>query len=143
MGRSDTTIGVAAMLSYPMPFASVPCLIWLAVEGEPDAWNNRGIEYATEADIETTCVYTPGTSKPDTADDIEDGRPRGARATMTFFLPKTVVADLRDALISCQPPDDAALSGRRFKVVGEPYSYSRANTPGDYSWMVEGVEYLG
>ena len=131
------------MLSFPMPFAAVPCSIWLAAEGTADAWNNKAIEYAAEPDIETTCVYAPGTSKPNTADDIEDGRPRGAVATMTFFLPKTVDADLRGALIACYPADDAALSGRQFKVVGRPISYPRANTPGDYSWVVEGVTHLG
>jgi hypothetical protein len=31
----------------------------------------------------------------------------------------------------------------RFKVVGQPVSYQRENTPGDYSWCVEGVAYLG
>lgn len=62
---------------------------------------------------------------------------------MTFYLPKTVSADLRDALIACYPPDDAILSGKVFKVIGEPHSYPRANTPGDYSWCLEGVTHLG
>lgn len=131
------------MLSYPMPFRSVPCSIWLAHEGEPDDWHNVPIEYNTDPDVVTTCCYAPGTSKPETKDDIEDGRPYGAQVGMTFFLPKTVDADLRDALIACYPPDDATLSGRQFKVVGEPYSYPRMNTPGDYSWCIEGVAYLG
>ena len=131
------------MISFPMPFAAVPCSIWLANEGTADEWNNVPTEYAEKADIETTCLYTPGTAKPDTSDDIEDGRPHGAISTMTFYLPKTVSADLRDALIACYPPDDAILSGKVFKVVGEPQSYPRANTPGDYSWCVKGVTHLG
>ena len=126
-----------------MPFKSVPCKIWLPTQGDEDAWGNAADTYSEEANIETTCVYTPGTSSPDTENDIEDGRPHGARVTMTFYLPKTVDADLRDALIACYPTDDAQLSGKKFEVVGEPYSYPRANTPGDYSWCVEAVAWLG
>lgn len=131
------------MISFPMPFVAVPCSIWLATEGTADEWNNKAIEYATDPDIQTFCCYTPGTSRPDTSDDIEDGRPHGAKVEMTFYLPKALDADLRDALIACYPPDDTSISGKQFKIVGQPYSYSRANTPGDYSWAVEGVTYLG
>lgn len=130
------------MISFPMPFQAVPCAIWLPAHGE-DAYGNELPEYPEYPDILTQCVYTPGTAKPSTSDDIEDGRPRGARVGMTFYLPKTVVADLRDALIACYPTDDAALSGAKFQVVGQPYSYPRQNVPGDYSWCVEAVTYLG
>lgn len=131
------------MPNLRMPFRAVPCKIWLPTQGEEDAWNNKADVYADEADIETVCVYTPGTMRPDTANDIEDGRPHGTRVAMTFYLPKSVDADLRDALIACFPPDDAQLYGKKFEVIGNPYSYSRANTPGDYSWCVEAVTYLG
>lgn len=131
------------MVSFPMPFQAVPCSIWLAIDGGEDSYGNRNVTYAEYPDIRTHCCYAPGTSRPDTSDDIEDGRPHGVRIGMTFYLPKTIDANLRDALIACYPPDDANLSGRQFKVVGEPYSYSRANTPGDYSWCVSGVTYLG
>lgn len=131
------------MISFPMPFYAVPCSIWLAHDGEPDGWNNVPTSYATEPDITTTCCYAPGSQRPDTSDDVDDGRPHGDRVAMTFYLPKAVDADLRDALIACYPPDDSALSGRRFKVVGEPFSYPRRDTPGDYSWCIEGVAYLG
>lgn len=126
-----------------MPFRPCPCSIWLATESEPDEWNNTQTAYSDDPDITTTCVYTPGTSAPSTSDDIEDGRPHGDVVAMTFYLPKTLDADLREALIACHPTDDAYLSGQRFKVVGNPYSYPRANTPGDYSWVVDGVTYLG
>ena len=131
------------MLSIPMPFEAVPCSIWLAHAAGRDAYGNEVVDYGEFPDLATRCVYAPGEGLPDTENDIEDGRPHGARVSMTFFLPKTVVADLRGALIACYPPDDGALSGRKFKVVGEPYSYPRANTPGDYSWRVSGVTYLG
>ena len=131
------------MLSFPNPFESVPCKIWLPVQQEEDEWGNANDAYADDADIETHCCYSPGYARPETRDDIEDGRPHGARVPMMFYLPKTVDADLRGALIACYPPDDAHLSGRRFKVVGEPFSYPRASTPGDYSWCVEAVTYLG
>lgn len=131
------------MINFPMPFAAVPCKIWLPVEGEADAYNNVPVTYNDDADIETTCCYTPGTSSPQTADDIEDGRPYGVSVGLTFYLPKTLDANLRGAKIACYPTDDSNLSGRVFYVEGEPFSYPRANTPGDYSWSVEGVAYLG
>lgn len=129
--------------NYPMPFRAVPCSIWLAQDGGTDAYNNQVIEYNTDPDITTVCVYTPGTSKPSTSDDIEESRPYGDTATVTFYLPKSVSADLRNARIACYPTSDTALSGRLFDVVGNPYSYQRENTPGDYSWVVEGIEHLG
>ena len=131
------------MLSFPMPFATVPCKIWLAHEGDQDEWGNVPILYNSVADIETVCAYAPGTQRPETSNDIEDARPYGAVLSMTFYLPKSVVADMRAARIACYPTDDAALSGTLFDVVGEPYSYQRANTPGDFSWVVEGVRHLG
>lgn len=131
------------MLSFPMPFSRVPCAIWLAHCESRDAYGNEQVSYAEYPDLRTHCCYAPGSSKPNTADDIEDGRPHGARVSMTFYLPKTVDADLRDALIACYPPDDSTLSGSKFQIVGEPYSYPRSNVPGDYSWCVEGVAYLG
>lgn len=131
------------MISFPMPFVSVPCAIWLPANAGEDEYGNETLVYQKEPSIRTSCCYAPGTSRPDTSDDIEDGRPRGARVTMTFYLPKAVDASLRGALIACYPPDDMSLSGRQFHVVGEPISYQRANTPGDYSWCVEGVAFLG
>lgn len=131
------------MISFPMPFASVPCAIWLPVESEEDSYGTNPVTYSEHPDIVTHCLYAPGTAKPATADDIEDGRPYGMRVSMTFYLPKTLDADLRDAIIACYPEDDRALHGRKFKVVGQPFSYPRANTPGDYSWCVEGVSYVG
>ena len=131
------------MISVHMPFIPSPCFIWLPMASEADAYGNENVSYAEKPDITTVCCYTPGTSRPTTSDNIEDGRPHGASVAMTFFLPKTVDADLRGAIIAVAPSDDAALAARRFKVVGEPFSYPRANTPGDYSWCVEGVTYLG
>ena len=131
------------MNSFPNPFESVPCKIWLPTQGEEDAWGNSADTYAEDPDIETHCCYAPGYARPETKNDIEDGRPHGARVTMLFYLPKTVDADLRDALIACYPPDDATLRGKKFEVVGDPFSYPRASTPGEYSWCVEAVRHLG
>jgi hypothetical protein len=126
-----------------MPFVPVPCHVWLPRYGEPDEWGNPTVSYGERPDIVTRCCYAPGRYGPDTRDDIEEGRPHGVRVDMTFYLPKEVDADLRGAIVACFPPDDRSLSGKRFDVVGEPYSYSRPNTPGDYSWSVEGVRHLG
>ena len=131
------------MLGIPMPFSPVPCSIWLAHDGGPDGYGNPQVDYSDSPDIEATCCYAPGSYTTNTANDIEDGRPHGVRVSMTFYLPKTLDADLRGALIACHPSDDATLSALRFRVVGEPFSYPRANTPGDYSWALEAVTYLG
>ena len=125
-----------------MPFASVPCSIWLPTF-ETDEWNNEVASYPDEPSIETRCCYAPGDRRPDTSDDIEQERPHGDAVRLTFFLPKELDADLRGAQIACHPSDDAWLDGRRFAVEGAPRSYHRANTPGDYSWVVEGVAHLG
>ncbi len=130
------------MISMPMPFRGVPCSIWLPTY-ETDAYNNEVASYGEEPDIVTTCCYAPGGSRPDTSDDIEDGRPYGTSSVVTFYLPKTLDADLRGAHIACHPDDDPRIAGCVFEVVGQPYSYMRANTPGDYSWAVEGAEFLG
>lgn len=126
-----------------MPFPSVPCSIWLPTYGEPDAWGNRNATYTTEPTIQTTCCYAPGYARADTGDEYEQDRPYGDMVRMMFFLPKTLSADLRGARIECYPTDDPAVSGQTFDVVGDPHSYMRAATPGDYSWYVEGVAHLG
>lgn len=126
-----------------MPFRPCQCSIWLPTYGEEDAYGNSVPTYGEEPDLETMCVYAPGRSKPDTSDDIEEGRPYGVTDIVTFYLPKALDADLRGARIACFPTDDQRMSGRVFDVVGSPMSYMRANTPGDYSWSVEGVEHLG
>lgn len=131
------------MRSRRMPFRAVPCAIWLPHEGERDAYGNRNVTYSENPDIETTCCYAPGRSKPDTGDEIGEERPHGDYATLTFYLPKTVSARLRGARIACPGCPDPVVAGLTFDVVGDPTSYMRENTPGDYSWSVEGVEHVG
>lgn len=127
---------------WPHP---VPCAIWYPRESDPDAYGNRTAAYADEPDWRGLCCYAPGrrTNQADTADDIEDGRPHGDTALLTVYLPKSFSHQLRGALVAVYPDDDQVVSGRRFAVVGSPYSYPRADTPGDYSWEVEAVEHLG
>lgn len=131
------------MLGRPMPFRPVPCSIWLPHEEARDPYGNRRVSYTEEPDIETTCCYAPGRYAPDTADEIDDDRPHGDRATVTFYLPKTVSARLRGARIACPGAGDPVVAGLTFDVVGDPFSYMRDSTPGDYSWSVEGVEHVG
>lgn len=126
-----------------MPWPRVPCRIWLPKLGDEDAYGNRVPTYDEQPDIETECCYAPGRSRPITSDDIEEGRPWGDQLTMTFYLPKTLQADLRGAQIQALPADDAAVASMRFSVVGNPTSYMRDATPGDMSWAVEGVRFDG
>lgn len=131
------------MMGRHMPFHAVPCSIWLPTYGAEDGYGNVYPTYAEDADVTTTCCYAPGYSRPTTSDKIEQGAPCADEVDMIFFLPKTVEADLRGALIQCYPSDDPVLASERYAVVGEPHSYPRADTPGDYSWYVEGVRFDG
>lgn len=131
------------MLGVPMPWPSVPCAIWLPHALPCDEWGNVSYEFREEPDIGTRCCYAPGRYRPETTDDIEDGRPDGTEERMTFFLPKGLTADLRGARIAAMPPDDPYVFAAVYDVVGVPRSYHRASTPGDYSWCVEGVRRLG
>lgn len=131
------------MLGRRMPWAPVPCSIWLPTWGRRDAYGNENPTYAEEPSITTTCCYAPGYSSPETSDDYEEERPHGSELRVTFFLPKTLDADLRAARIACHPTDDPRLADEVFDVVGDPRSYMRSATPGDYSWVVEGVARLG
>lgn len=127
------------MLSYPMPWPRVTCNIWLQKLAAEDEYGNQVPYHSDEPDIVTECCYAPGRAKPDTSDDIEQGRPWGDEVIMTFYLPKTLDADLRGALIQAVPSDDSTVASMRFSVVGNPTSYMRSATPGDMSWSVEGV----
>ena len=129
----------------PMPFRPVPCAIWQPTY-ETDAWGNEVATYPEDPSITTLCCYAPGgggNSRASNQDDIEQGRPYGEVLRMTFFLRKDFDADLRGARIAALAPDDPRVAGRVFSVEGAPMSYMRSNTPGDYSWQVEGVAYLG
>lgn len=135
---------MAATASFPMPFSNVPCLIWLARTSGPDAYGNERVEYAERSDIETECVYTMGWTQDDgTWPQIKEGSPYGVRSEMAFFLKKDVDADLRRALIAVYPPDDATVYGKRWLVLDYPTSKMRANTPGDYSWLVRAEAFDG
>lgn len=131
------------MMARPMPFSAVPCAIWLPHIGTPDVYGNARPTYNEQPDIETMCCYAPGRSSPMTSDDIEEDRPHGDEERMLFFLPKGLYADLRGARIAAMPPDDPYVASVRYAVEGEPRSYPRMNTPGDYSWCVTGVRVLG
>ena len=131
------------MLGLRMPWPTVPCWIWLPRRGERDSHGTSRPTYSDQPDIETTCCYAPGTSEPRTSDDIGEERPTGDVEHMLFYLPKSLVADLRGARIAVGPADDPDLAQATYDVVGVPRSYQRSATPGDYSWCVEGVRHLG
>lgn len=131
------------MLGLRMPWPSVPCHIWLPRPTGRDAHGDARPTYNTHPDIETTCLYAPGGSEPMTDDWEDELSPTGDVERMDFFLPKTLVADLRGARIAALPPDDPYVAEATYDVVGAPRSYPRAATPGDYSWRVQGVRTLG
>ena len=134
---------MAATPNFPMPFESCPCAIWYPFESSPDAYSNKTVGYGKDPDWRGVCVYHPGASRADTSNDIEQGRPNGAEVKLTVYLKKTFSHSLRKARIAVYPMDDTTLSGRVFEVIGEPFSYSRTNTPGDYSWAVEVGDVVG
>lgn len=135
---------MAATPSFKMPFVAVPCRVWLARQSTRDAYGNEQVSYADEPDIETECVYSMGWSQDDgTSPQISDGNPYAVRSEMAFFLKKGVDADLRRAVIAAYPDDDSAVRGKRWLVLDRPTSKMRANTPGDYSWLVRAEAFDG
>ena len=135
---------MAATPSFPMPFDTTPCKVWCAQDGGVDAYGNRVVAFNENPDWEGECVYSPAWSgKPDTYDDRDQQRPNGDRVTLTVFLPKSFALDIRGGRIAVCPTDDPVLSAQVFDVVGQPFSFPRSNTPGDYSWAVEAGERLG
>ena len=129
--------------NFPMPFVSCPCSIWYPIESTADAYGNTNVTYNTDPDWTGTCVYAPGRQNANTKNDIEEGRPYGAEVTLTVYLPKSFDHALRKARLAVYPTDDMSISDRVFAVIGEPFSYMRANTPGDYSWAVEVGDVVG
>ena len=127
-----------------MPFAPVPCAVWCAQDGGTDSYGNQIIAYNSEPDWTGLCVYSPANSYyPRTREEIEEGRPHGDEVHMCFFLPKTFSLDIRGGIIAAYPDDDDRVRGRLWDVIGDPISFMRTNTPGDYSWFLEAGEHLG
>ena len=127
-----------------MPFATTQCAIWRAYWDSKDAYGNDEVHYNPDPDWTGRCVYAPGHyHRTDTKDAVEEGRPYGDTVRFVVFLPKTLAIDIRHAALELYPDDDPVLWGHRFTVMGEPMSYPRANTPGDYSWCVEVGDDIG
>lgn len=134
---------MAVTPNFLMPFETCPCAFWYPSESSPDAYGNTVVGYEEDPDWTGACVYHPGSSRADTSNDIEQGRPNGAEVKVTLYLRKDFDHSLRKARVALYPTDDAVLCGRVFEVIGEPFSYSRQNTPGDYSWAVEVGDVVG
>ena len=127
-----------------MPFDTVPCSVWLPVSSEADAYGNTTVAYNEKPDWNGRCVYSPSRTRYEqTSSDYEEGRPYGASVKLTVYLPKSLSLPLHEARIAVYPKDDPHLYGKLFDVDGEPYSFMRSNTPGDYSWQVEAVAHDG
>lgn len=127
------------MLDRRMPFPRVPCTVVLPTFSR-DAFGN---EVATwdGGEVCTECSFAPGIYRTaSTRDSFQPADPHGDDVNMTFYFPKSLDCDLRGALIRLDVGD-----GRdtEFRVVGSPTSYMREATPGDMSWVVEGVLHLG
>lgn len=126
-----------------MPFEPCPCAIYFPMYGDEDEYGNALPEYGPQSCWKGVALYSPGSNRAETADDHEQGRPNGAEAKLTVYLPKTFDRSLREAKVVLSPKDDAYVRGREWAVIGDPMSYMRANTPGDYSWAVEVGDWVG
>ena len=129
------------MLARRMPFARVPCEIALPTF-ETDAFGNEVPAWDWDGSLETECSYAPGIYRTAATDDsFKPADPHGDDVTMTFYLPKELDCDLRGAILRVDVGGGAG--PQDFHVVGAPHSYMRDATPGDMSWVVEGVLHLG
>lgn len=135
---------MAATPSFPMPFDTVECCVWIPSAQTEDAYGNTNYTYQALPDWTGPCVYSPSRTRYEqTSSDFEEGRPNGVNITLTVYLPKSFSLPLHNARLAVYPSDDPYLYGKLFDVDGEPFSYMRSNTPGDYSWQVEAVAHDG
>ena len=88
--------------------------------------------------VEKLCCY----ARDETNDEITDGRPYADELSLRLYLPKTFSTDIRGAHVTLAT-GDPIVDALTFKVEGVPVSYDRAATPGDHSWVVRVVEFLG
>lgn len=126
------------VVSFPMPFHSVTATFVPPTFGTADAYGNRLPVYDPTNKVETPCCY----ALDDTNDAIVDGRPHADELSLRLYLPKTFSTDIRGAHVTLAT-GDPIVDALTFKVEGVPVSYDRAATPGDYSWFVRVVEFLG
>lgn len=126
------------IVSFPMPFPAVTATFYPPTYGVEDAFGNPAVSYDPQDKVETPACYAPS----DTSDTIEDGRPHAAQVALTLYLPKSFSADIRGAKVELAT-GDAVIDALTFMVDGVPTSYYRDATPGDYSWAVRVVEYVG
>lgn len=125
-------------VSFAMPFHSVEATFIPPTLGEQDDYGNQPITYDAANKVVTQACY----ALDETSDEITDGRPHADVLTLRLFLPKTFTADIRGARVTLAT-GDSVIDALTFAVEGVPISYDRDATPGDYSWSVKAVEYLG
>lgn len=124
--------------SFPMPFPTVKATFYPPSYGVADDYGNPAVSFDPLDKVETLACYSPA----NTADEFADGRPHAAELSLTLYLPKSFSADIRGAKVELET-GDPVIDALSFMVEGVPISYDRAATPGDYSWAVQVVEYVG
>lgn len=67
--------------------------------------------------------------QPGATENLDETRPEGVTADMTFHFPKTYTESLKGARIRYRE--------REYSVIGDPQPYLDANTPGDWNRAVE------
>lgn len=97
----------------------------VTVERKTVAYDELGEVESEETESEDVqCIVEPGSSS-----DLDATRPNGVLVSFTVHFPKTYKASLRGALL--------VLRGATYSVVGDPQSYTEANTPGLFNRTVE------
>lgn len=124
--------------SFPMPFPTVTATFYLPSYGSADAFGNPAASYDPQDKVETPACYAPS----ETSNEFMDGRPHAAEVSLMLYLPKSFSADIRGAKVELAT-GDAVIDALTFIVDGVPTSYHRDATPGDCSWAVRVVEYVG
>ena len=117
---------------------TVPITFWLPRQEGPDAYGNVNLAYSDDDTVTVEGLYAP----EDPADDIEEGRPHGAKVVMTLYLPKDFTVDVRGAKVRLKT-GDPVVDGLEYRVEGSPLSFMRALSPGGLSLVVRCSVYLG
>lgn len=66
---------------------------------------------------------------PQTAAELDATRPNGAKIAFTLCFPKTYTKDLYGCMVKVR--------GKTYRVVGDPQSWTVANTPTPWNYTVE------
>lgn len=105
-------------------FATQTVRVYRPTASGTDRFNNAVETFDSGTDVDVLVA-------PTTTNDLDADRPDGVARRMQLHFPKTWTSSLRGC--------EVGIGGKRWRVVGDPWPYMAANTPGEF-WMPVDVE---